>query len=203
MAQPAAADTPPPAVTSTPTAPALEQVTKGTIEAAIDKARSNGKPILFVAVSPQCAACASLVKSLPEAAAKHPELVIVTADAASFGVAVGKLPLAALVAPQIGRSLVFQKFNLGTSPTELDAFLTEHGGRAVTMTKLDKEFYELSGSLTPLFDRLSELYGRVQDDEKNERIALNEKIAGILLHMADNQHKIAEMMQQERDASDK
>ena len=205
---PVAADTPP--TNTTPagatvktTSAALEQVTKSSVGALIDKARTDGKPVLLVAVSPKCTSCAALVTSLQEAAAKHPELIIVTADADSFGVAVAKMPLAGLVAPTMGRHLVYQKFNFNPSPAELEAFIAEHGSRAVTMTRLDNEVRELSASLSPLLEKLQELMGRNLDNERQDRIALDDKIAGILDHMAKNQHRIAETLKQERDASDK
>lgn len=200
---PATAQTPSPGPALQTNSATMQHLNRGTLAKAKIAAQDAGKPMVIVAVSSKCLKCVPLVESLLDASAKHPEMVIATVDADSFGIPTDKLPLVNFFVPTIQRGPIFQKFNFAPSDTELDAFLVKYANRGNEMIRLNNDNQRLSDSAQPLLARLGESYARGRDDERLARADLNEQLAAVLENMADNHHKIGDMLQQENDASDK
>ncbi len=174
----------------------LTVVTKATYDQEILKA---DKPVIAIVVDGN--SCSAVEALFEKAAQDHPEARFVKADAAEFGVPADKVPVMFTFAPVSSRNALMFKSKFTADPATFDAFITARIEAAAKANAAQKSINEAQAEVEKTIPRWQELYQNMRDEDKAERIALNDKLSKLMQQMADGHRAIAEVLESERKVS--
>lgn len=156
------------------------------------------KPVIAIVVSAD--SCTTLEAMIEEAAKAHPEVKFVKSNGAEFGVPADKMPLLVTFAPAASRSAFFVKPAFTADKDTFDAFLKERIAAVTKANDAQKSIDAATAEMEKILPRWQELYANMKDSDKDERIALNEKLSALTRQMADGHRAIAEVIDAEQKA---